>query len=129
MVKHALKRWSKLSFVYPSIGKMNIKSKLEELQKDSENHEITYQLQKDELNLQCSYQNVLRWEKDFWCLKSRSLWLKVGDKNTKFFHNQAKFKKMRNNVSKITLEDGTIVTEFAEIKTTTSTHFVKLYTQ
>jgi hypothetical protein len=57
------------------------------------------------------------------------LWLQVGDKNTRFFHNQTKLRQSKNNVSKITLEDGTIVTDFAEIKTTTRNHFVELYTK
>jgi hypothetical protein len=68
-------------------------------------------------------------EEDFWHIKSRNLWLKVGDKYTKKIHNQAKVRLDINNVSKIILEDGTMVTDFGEIKKTTRNHFVELYTQ
>jgi hypothetical protein len=129
MVKQALKQWAKSFFISPSMEKIQIKHKLEEFQKNIENKEITPQIQKEELNLQCSYQNVLRKEEEFWRLKSRSLWLQARDKNTNFFHNQAKYRQLQNNVSKITLEDGTIVTDFIEIKNVAKSHFEDLYTQ
>ena len=81
-----------------------------------EYNEITAQNQKEEFTLQCSYQNVLRREEEIWRLKSRSLCLQAGDKNTKYFHNQDKYWQFWNNVSEISLEDETIVTDFAETK-------------
>jgi len=38
-------------------------------------------------------------------LKSRSLWLKAGDKNTYFFHNSMKIRRARNQIEKIQLEN------------------------
>jgi hypothetical protein len=70
---------------------VKIKNKLEELQMNLEYNEITAQNQKEEFTLQCSYQNVLRREEEIWRLKSRSLCLQAGDKNTKYFHNQDKY--------------------------------------
>ena len=37
-------------------------------------------------------------------LKSRSLWLKTGDKNTSFFHNTMKIRRARNQIEKIQVE-------------------------
>lgn len=37
-------------------------------------------------------------------LKSRSLWLKAGDKNTSFFHNTMKIRRARNQIEKIQVE-------------------------
>jgi len=96
---------------------------LEELQKNIESSEVIVQIQKEELNLQCNYQNVLRREEGYWRLKSRSLWLQARDKNTIKFHNQTKFKQLQNNVSKIILVDENIVTDFAEIKNAERLHF------
>jgi hypothetical protein len=59
--------------------------------------------------------------------KSQSLWLKVKDRNTKFFHNQAKERQSRNNVSSIGLEDGSQVTYFANIKIVAKRHFADLF--
>jgi hypothetical protein len=50
-------------------------------------------------------------------------------KNTNFFHNQPKFRQSRNNVMKITLEDGIVMTDFEDIKMDARNHFVELYTQ
>jgi hypothetical protein len=55
--------------------KLQIKSKLEELQRNLENREVTIQSQKEDVNLQCRYQNVWRKEEKFQHLKSCSLWL------------------------------------------------------
>jgi hypothetical protein len=71
--------------------KVKIKIKLEDLQMKLEYSEITAQNQKEEFTLQCSYQNVLRREEELWLLKSHSLCLQAEDKNTKYFHNQAKY--------------------------------------
>jgi hypothetical protein len=126
LVKQAIKWWAKSSFISPSNEKEQIKGKLERLQKNSDDKEIIAQLEKEELDLPCKYQNTLRREEEYWHLKSRSLWLKVGDKNTRFFHNQAKFKQSRNNVVNITLEDGSIVSKFEDIKKATKNHFANL---
>lgn len=101
---------------------------LENFQKDLENKEITIWLQKKEIELQTQYQIVLRNEEETWRLNLRSLWLKAGDKNTKFFHNQAKAQQSRNNVASITLENGTTMTDF-EGKAVAKVHFVDLYSQ
>jgi hypothetical protein len=77
LVKQALRQWVKYSFTSPTLEKMKLKIQLEELQKRLENCEITNQNQKEEFKLQCSYQNVLRREEEFWRLKSHSLWLQV----------------------------------------------------
>jgi hypothetical protein len=59
MVKHVLKQWNKHSFISPTIEKTQIKKKLEELQKNIQTSKVTIQIQKEELNLQCTYQNFL----------------------------------------------------------------------
>ena len=38
-------------------------------------------------------------------LKSRSLWLKAGDKNTSFFNNSMKIRRARNQIEKIQVEN------------------------
>jgi hypothetical protein len=126
--KQALKWWEK-TFSYHQKEKEEIKGKLERLQKDLEENKSLPNLQKEEIDLQCQYQRALRKEEEYWHLKSRSLWLKVGDKNTKYFHNQAKYRQSKNNVANIILEDGINVTEFEDIKKAAKNHFADLYAQ
>jgi len=72
-------------------------------------------------------QKYLRVEEEHWCLKSQSIWLQVGENNTKFFHRQAKARVWRNKGKEIINEVGETVTYFEKIKTTTLRHFEKLY--
>jgi hypothetical protein len=71
----------------------------------------------------------LKREEELLHLKSRSLWFQNGNKNTKHFHNQAKIRQRRNNVSKITLEYGTVITDFTKIKIASNSHFFELCIQ
>jgi len=66
MVKQALKRWTRSSLTTLVEEKQQIKGKLDKLQKKFEDFEITLQLQKEELDLQCQYQNVLKREEEYW---------------------------------------------------------------
>jgi hypothetical protein len=69
----------------------------------------------------------LKDEETLWRMKSRSLWLKVGDKNTSFFHKQEKARQWRNRVEEIKSQSGELISSFEEIKKETSTHFGNLY--
>jgi hypothetical protein len=40
-------------------------------------------------------------EEHIWRLKSRALWLKAGNNNTKYFHQFANFRKNTNTISDI----------------------------
>ncbi|KAK9683880.1 hypothetical protein RND81_10G171700 [Saponaria officinalis] len=52
--------------------------------------------------------HLLRKEELFWRQRSRAVWLKEGDRNTKFFHRKAVQRRKRNYISKIIEADGRI---------------------
>ena len=58
-------------------------------------------------------------------LNSRSLWLKVGDKNTSFFHNTIKIRRARNQIEKIQV-DGQDVKGTEGLKRAAHKHFKNL---
>eukprot|EP00253_Pinus_taeda_P022784 PITA_22784 len=60
-------------------------------------------------------------------MKSRCLWLKAGDKNTSFFHNNVKTRRARNQIEKIEV-DGKELKEQEEIKNAAFDHFKALLT-
>ncbi|XP_074289141.1 uncharacterized protein LOC141614281 [Silene latifolia] len=45
-------------------------------------------------------------EEKFWRQRSRALWLKDGDKNTKFFHTRAGERKTKNHIAKLIDDNG-----------------------
>jgi len=58
-------------------------------------------LLKQEQTVYQNYVKSLKDEESMWRLKSRCMLLHAGDKNTSFFHNQAKARQWRNRVEEI----------------------------
>ena len=74
-------------------------------------HHITEE-RKLSLNLYASFCK----EENYWRLKSRSVWLCEGDKNTRFFHRQCKGRKNRNNVTEIISTIGECLVDHEDTK-------------
>lgn len=52
---------------------------------------------------------IIEKEKTMWYQRTKALWMKDGDKNTKFFHQRATCRMRRNNISKMEDEQGIMV--------------------
>jgi hypothetical protein len=59
-------------------------------------------------------------------LMSRSLWMRSGDKQTFFFHNQAKVRQLRNSIKEITSSSGDLIIDYEDIKREATSHFQML---
>lgn len=66
-------------------------------------------------------------EEEYWKQRSRLLWLKLGDRNTGFFHAITKSKKRANSFSVIEREDGQMVHKEEEIVQVIDEYFQKLF--
>ena len=64
-----------------------------------------------------------------WSQKSRELWLKLGDRNTKFFHLSTIFRRKRNNIDAIRDEQGSWFTETESIRSLFLNSFKNLFKQ
>lgn len=69
-----------------------------------------------------------RREEVYWRQRSRQDWLKFGDKNTKFFHNKAKRRQVRNNIEKIHDAAGNVYDEEPDIMELFVSYFEDLFT-
>eukprot|EP00253_Pinus_taeda_P031123 PITA_31123 len=72
---------------------------------------------------------ILRDREESIRLCSRAIWLKAGDDNTRFFHNYAKGRKVKNTIWNIPLPEGGVADSFNKLSHLGSSHFRHLYKQ
>ncbi|KAA3488819.1 reverse transcriptase [Gossypium australe] len=66
-------------------------------------------------------------DESYWKQRARINWLKLGDKNTSFFHKQATQRKKRNLIQKLQSEDGREVEDNEKMMETARSYFIKLF--
>eukprot|EP00253_Pinus_taeda_P035322 PITA_35322 len=104
---------------------------------DSEGHSGGLEIGYKEGRIKASKEKILHLEKlktkilldkeEEWRLKSRAIWLKVGDENTSFFHNYAKRRKSTNTIWGLKNEEGREVQTFHSLPDLGQRHFQKLF--
>jgi hypothetical protein len=99
---------------------------LDHLQQELEDSPPNQDSLTQEATLQKSLHQAYRTEEEYWRVKSRSLWLQAGDKNTTFFHKQAEAQKNFNTVTEINSQDQ-IIKDFKEIKKVAHSFFKDLF--
>ncbi|KAG5577177.1 hypothetical protein H5410_057311, partial [Solanum commersonii] len=72
------------------------------------------------------YEGCLKNEKVAWRQRSRALWLKEGDRNTKFFHQTANAHKRYNHIDQLEVQ-GETITEPDRIKEEIISFYKKMY--
>ncbi|GLJ40489.1 hypothetical protein SUGI_0834840 [Cryptomeria japonica] len=114
-IKVVIKEWNRGHFKNIHMEKLRIKAELEEIT----NYVITLGMNEDLFNkentLKYDLNEILQCEEIHWRQKSRELWLKEGDRNTKFFHRSAIAICNRNKISEIKRLDGFIVRNYEDI--------------
>uniref|UniRef100_A0A2N9GQ47 Reverse transcriptase domain-containing protein n=1 Tax=Fagus sylvatica TaxID=28930 RepID=A0A2N9GQ47_FAGSY len=125
-LKGDLKEWNKL--VYGDVGIK--RQQLEcELQAYNEKESLA-SLSTEEHNLRevckADLESVAHAEEVFWRQKSRILWLKEGDNNTKFFHKMANSHRRNNYMDKVEV-DGVVYEEESEIREQVVHFYESLY--
>ena len=66
-------------------------------------------------------------EEMMWLQRSRILWLKEGDRNTKYFHRKAMWRARKNNIRKLRQDDGTWCTDQNTMKGMAINYFEQLF--
>ena len=101
-MKLTLKLWAKEEFHATEKDVLIYKNKWEEIQKILEQEQATQELLQEEKNEFSLLHNAMKAKEEIQWLKSESLWLSVGDGNTKNkIYNQFKMRLFKNNVKSI----------------------------
>eukprot|EP00253_Pinus_taeda_P028094 PITA_28094 len=125
--KLALKNWVKKTVHPPTEQRKESVQAIQNLQTEMENIDITADLLEKETKAQCSAHHTFRKEEEYWRLKSRSLWLKTGDRNTSYFHRQYKARVIRNHIAEIKTPEGRVCNSYHQIKAAAENYFRNLY--
>ena len=85
--------------------------------------EITSSMLEKEKQAQFNSFRAFRQEEEYWKLRSRSTWLRAGDRNTSFFHKQCRSRLSLNHISEINSLSGVTIKGNSQIKQVAEVHF------
>ena len=89
--------------------------------------EITHEILAHEKTLSREILKVARHEEESLRIKYRQLWLKGGDKNTTYFHNQNKIRTSYNFINELKNNNNKTISRKDNIKNMALQHFKQLY--
>ncbi|WMV57474.1 hypothetical protein MTR67_050859 [Solanum verrucosum] len=128
LLKDKLKEWSKTVHGNLGMQKQSILNQLAELDLIQDQRILSDDESYLRAVLTVEFEENAKREEVAWRQRSRALWLKEGDRNSKFFHRTANCHKRYNNIDKLII-NGTSVIEPAEIRDEVITFYQKLYTE
>lgn len=123
-VKVALKRRNKENFGNVLEEIKSLKSQLYDLMGQTDSDDKSER----EAALKSRWEELLRREEILWRVKSRELWLKEGDRNTRFFHLSTINKRRKNQIEWIKKkEDGAWVFKREEVSAVLLNHLKEVF--
>eukprot|EP00253_Pinus_taeda_P022901 PITA_22901 len=121
-IKLKLKDWNKTVFGNIFKEKEIIEQKLEQIHKDGVAGCREGETCAQEKELTQQWHNRCKQEESFWKQKSRILWLKEGEQNTKFFHRSAMDYRSANKILELKNSEGEILRNHSDISALLSDH-------
>lgn len=121
--RDALHKWNKEVFGHCQDKINNLLQKIKQIQ-------IRHPSPVNELVEQSLQIELFEWlirSEILWCKKSRELWLKLGDKNSKFFHLSMVIRRRNNNDDAIKKEDGIWIHDSNQIRRLFRNNFIDLF--
>lgn len=115
-VKQQLRQWNKDSFKNIFEEKHKVEEDLGKFAEKIINDGMDNEIFNQEMALILKLNDLLAKEELFWRQKSREIWLKVGDRNTKYFHNSTKVYREINRIASIATSDGQLLEDPIEIR-------------
>ncbi|MBA0739953.1 hypothetical protein Gogos_013178, partial [Gossypium gossypioides] len=121
-----LKVWNKNVYGHIGFRKQKLMKSLSSIQMKLE-RSYSYSLAQKEMNIREELENVLSYEELLWKQISRCGWLKLEDRNTKFFHNRVMYKRNINRITALRNINGDWLYDPEDIQEEAINYFQKLY--
>ncbi|KAK6803376.1 hypothetical protein RDI58_001160 [Solanum bulbocastanum] len=128
MLKEKLNDWSKANFGMIANKKNSLLEELAEIDELQGTRDLTEDEMMVRATIVVELEELAKNEESRWRQKSRVLWLKQGDNNTRFFQRMAT-SHWRNNTIDRLIDKGEIVEDTIEIRNIMIEFYRKLYTQ
>jgi hypothetical protein len=126
-LKSCVKIWAKNKLIRDSSELREIEEtlafKYEQMFKENSNGHCEQSV----LNLEKERNRLLLADEEQWRQKSRAIWIKSGDKNTKFFHNFASYRRNKKFIWEVQDDSGAVHSGQKEIKAEATKFFKSFY--
>jgi hypothetical protein len=121
-VTKKLKDWSRANFGQVTKELEALRKKVEALERDDpvRNWEAILQAKK-------KLDELLYREEMMWLQRSRINWLKEGDRNTKYFHQKARWRARKNRIKQLRKGDGNWTSDQQEMQHMATEYFTNLF--
>jgi hypothetical protein len=127
-LKGDLRRWNNEIFGHVGKRKKALLEEIRELDSFQEERGLDEEEKRKKMLLTMELERNLLCEEISWRQKSRALWLKEGDNNTKFFHRVANSNRRVNSIESL-MVDGSLSSNPIEIKEHMIHFYSKLFTK
>ncbi|KAG7969632.1 hypothetical protein I3843_07G040700 [Carya illinoinensis] len=114
-LKNDLKLWNSQSFGDVGEQKQTMTEEIQNFDRITEDRVLTLEELSRKIDLVSELERILSLEEISWCQKSRALWVKEGDRSTKFFHSVTNSRR-RNNTIEMLKINGRDCTEAPVIR-------------
>ena len=125
-LKGDLKVWNKEVFGDVGLKRQQLECELQALDEKESLSSLSSDERRMREDCRAELENVAHLEETSWRQKSRVLWLKEGDNNTKFFHKLANSHRRSNYMKKVEL-DGVVYEEETEVREKVVHFYESLY--
>ncbi|CAN0840832.1 hypothetical protein LINGRAHAP2_LOCUS2946, partial [Linum grandiflorum] len=120
-----LSAWARKQYAEKRGREESIKARLGELQNAARSPII----EEEEKVLKQEIEDMWKSQELEWSQKAKINWLKVGDRNTAFFHYAAVYRRQRNRISRLQDDNDVWIPEEDTLCTMARDYFVKIFSQ